>query len=93
MSRTLKIATINFYLSAGREDGAPESPGRIRENSRQSTVKQRQRWEHNYKVLEEIPKSIGIKAFTKTCQFCGQPHYQENSVIYESGSRIRSSGQ
>lgn len=30
MSRTLKLATINFYLSAGREDRARESPGRIR---------------------------------------------------------------
>lgn len=90
MSRTLKLATIHFYLSAGREDRAPESPGRIREDSRQSTVKQRQSWEHNYKVLEEIPKSVGIKALTMTFQFCDQPHYWESSVIYDSGSRIRS---
>lgn len=71
MSRTLKVATINFYLSAGREDRTPESPGRIRENSRQLTVKHTQSWEHNYKVLEEIPKSASIKAFTVTFQFHG----------------------
>lgn len=55
-------------------------------------MKQRQSWEHNYKALEEIPKSIGITASTMTSQFCGQSHYQKSSAIgeVEVGSGLNS---